>query len=946
MYTKTFITACLLAIRQHVVCAASTWPAPTDELEDLIFLSTGYRSTGLAGLVTPCSKGLSSSRVTAAEWLRTAFHDAISGNIFTGLGGLDGSIAWEIDTLENEGVFADDSVKAWANFVSDQTSLSDVIAAATYAVTRSCSNISIAVRGGRVDATQAGPVGFVPQPQNAVTIFRNQFARMGLDDQGMVQFVACGHTIGGVHVADHPEITDKALATFDKTPYSLDNSIAVEYMQGTTNNPLVVGQSVANRRNSDFKVFSGADRNVTISALAADREVFDNACKTIFQKMIDQVPSGVVLSDPVTPYEVKPYGLQLTLLDGGSKIRFTGDVRVRSTRGAVSQVQLTYTDRNRAVAQTPIDTTAKGIAAGFDDSFDFFGFSTDLPADTSISSFNVVVTYGDSITTFDNNGSGFQVQDAVIYQAPQSCLNSDGQLTVVAAVRDAQDAPNLQVMIKVPQASPNPVPSISTTTIPMATQSAVGSYGLYAANLAFSPDIKQPPVFGIFGGSVADTRKGVSDLATSCATLATPTQSSSSSSSSASGDFITSSAGGNFTSSSISASASSVITPTPSTLSDSMTSSTSAPESVSSSESTPSSSSELTPSSVSSSSISAPASASSTESTSSSISSSSSNPEPPSSTASTSTTPSPTGSADYAFEGCYYDPVNPRALTGKNDYNDEMTIDLCATSCSQFHYFGVEYGRECYCGNELNSLSTSQSLTDCAMPCGGSSTRICGGPQRISLYTNSKYSAPVEPSMPGYEYKGCYSEGSNTRALLTKSFNAPDMTVEQCASLCTGIPYFGVEYSQECYCGTTLQSGSVPQPASDCNMLCAGNKTQYCGGPNRLSLYLDAANPVSSPMNPPMSDSTYQGCYTDSVNARVLIDLWTSGSDMTVQKCANFCARYAYFGTEYSAECYCGDVLKSSTTKVEEAQCGMSCAGNMSQVCGSGDRLSVYLKDS
>lgn len=76
MHTRGLLIATLLALRQHVVRALPTWPAPTDELEDLIYLNTGYRSTGFAGAVTPCSRGLSSSRVTAAEWLRTAFHDA------------------------------------------------------------------------------------------------------------------------------------------------------------------------------------------------------------------------------------------------------------------------------------------------------------------------------------------------------------------------------------------------------------------------------------------------------------------------------------------------------------------------------------------------------------------------------------------------------------------------------------------------------------------------------------------------------------------------------------------------------------------------------------------------------------------------------------------------------------------------------------------------------
>lgn len=37
-------------------------------------------------------------------------------------------------------------------------------------------------------------------------------------------------------------------------------------------------------------------------------------------------------------------------------------------------------------------------------------------------------------------------------------------------------------------------------------------------------------------------------------------------------------------------------------------------------------------------------------------------------------------------------------------------------------------------------------------------------------------------------------------------------------------------------CGNTVANGGMPA-TSGCNMLCAGNRTEYCGGPNRLNLY-------------------------------------------------------------------------------------------------------------
>ena len=87
--------------------------------------------------------------------------------------------------------------------------------------------------------------------------------------------------------------------------------------------------------------------------------------------MIEVVPSGVTLTDPIVAYDIKPYVLQLTLLDGGSQISFTGEIRVRTTTRPASQiasVQLVTKDRTGA-AGTTITATSKGSASGFDDSY-------------------------------------------------------------------------------------------------------------------------------------------------------------------------------------------------------------------------------------------------------------------------------------------------------------------------------------------------------------------------------------------------------------------------------------------------------------------------------------------------------------------------------------------------------------------------------------------------
>lgn len=63
---------------------------------------------------------------------------------------------------------------------------------------------------------------------------------------------------------------------------------------------------------------------------------------------------------------------------------------------------------------------------------------------------------------------------------------------------------------------------------------------------------------------------------------------------------------------------------------------------------------------------------------------------------------------------------------------------------------------------------------------------------------------------------------------------------------------------------------------------------------------------------------------------------------MTLDSCAAFCQGFAYFGVEYSRECYCGKKLNAGSTKAPASECSMKCAGFDCTFCGAGSRLSVY----
>ncbi|KAJ3558449.1 hypothetical protein NM688_g922 [Phlebia brevispora] len=65
--------------------------------------------------------------------------------------------------------------------------------------------------------------------------------------------------------------------------------------------------------------------------------------------------------------------------------------------------------------------------------------------------------------------------------------------------------------------------------------------------------------------------------------------------------------------------------------------------------------------------------------------------------------------------------------------------------------------------------------------------------------------------------------------------NTPYYCTSYCASL--GYQYAGVEYGDECYCGTGLVSGIENDDSSSCDMRCPGDYMFLCGGSWRMQIY-------------------------------------------------------------------------------------------------------------
>ncbi|TLD06148.1 uncharacterized protein PgNI_08891 [Pyricularia grisea] len=445
------------------VSAEYTWPSPHDELEDILSLQSGLYAHNFAAGVTPCLQGGNvKGRQNAAEWIRTAFHDMIThsaDNEGPSTGGLDGSIWFELDRPANSGLAFNNTFSFFSSLYSRRASAADLLAMSVVVSHSACGGPiipRIPFRAGRIDASEAGPTGvpeaFTPLDETAV-----QFRKAGLSEKEMIQLVACGHTLGGVHSNNHPQIVpgdssiwNDTVETFDRTPHSFDNRIATEYVQGVTMNPLVIGRN--DTLNSDKRIF-GSDGNKTISELASQQSTFDEVCANVFRKMIDTVPAGVELSEPIEAVDVKPYIIDLSV-DNDGNLQFAGRIRVRTTDGRDENslaVTLALTDRHGETLPS-LEAAYTGNATGlYGETFAWYEYRSTLDGERGIGKFDIHVMEADgTVEVHSNGGKGFLLDDSVVYQGAASCVSrtSSGgfrSATITAAVRKEKADVSLSV---------------------------------------------------------------------------------------------------------------------------------------------------------------------------------------------------------------------------------------------------------------------------------------------------------------------------------------------------------------------------------------------------------------------------------------------------------------------------------------------------------------------
>lgn len=113
----------------------------------------------------------------------------------------------------------------------------------------------------------------------------------------------------------------------------------------------------------------------------------------------------------------------------------------------------------------------------------------------------------------------------------------------------------------------------------------------------------------------------------------------------------------------------------------------------------------------------------------------------------------------WMYKGCYTDNVTARALPAllpwQQPDSPNLTVQSCISLCYQLDYSiaGLEFQTQCFCGNFIyNGNDLAPSKSDCNLPCPGNATEVCGGANRISIYSYEPMakntSAAVQTSRP------------------------------------------------------------------------------------------------------------------------------------------------------------------------------------------------------
>lgn len=194
----------------------------------------------------------------------------------------------------------------------------------------------------------------------------------------------------------------------------------------------------------------------------------------------------------------------------------------------------------------------------------------------------------------------------------------------------------------------------------------------------------------------------------------------------------------------------------------------------------------------------------------------------------------------------------------------------------------------------------------------------------------------------GWVSSGCYTDNLAQRTLPAFKVASGTMTNDACKAICDehGYAIAATEWSEECFCDDEFHNGGVKTADGECDMMCTGAPTEVCGGGLRLTVWTKQASVLES-----YGNWNSQGCFVDSVNARIVPNPVAVEGTFTPQKCMDSCAAqgYEYAGLEFSHECFCANGINTANLQqVDIGECNSHCDGDAAHYCGAGNRLNLY----
>ena len=290
-------------------------------------------------------------------------------------------------------------------------------------------------------------------------------------------------------------------------------------------------------------------------------------------------------------------------------------------------------------------------------------------------------------------------------------------------------------------------------------------------------------------------------------------------------------------------------------------------------------------------------------------------------------------SSGWGYQGCGTDNYYSRALTGASTSVAGMTNEQCVKYCGDkgFSIAGTEYSKECYCGNSIPSSAAPVAgvVGNCNMACDGDAAEMCGGSGTISLYQKCSGSTCSNAAGLGGSNPG-QAGGSSSASVIKSSSSSTDPQTKVVSTATTTTTSLFARGATS----TSMSSSKTVVTTSASSS--AQSKT------SSTSASTVKATSSSAPAAP---SSGYLGCYTDTINPRSLSKLapyTLNNAPVTSTTCISYCKAnsYAFAGTEYGGECWCGNTAPSA--KLDESKCTMACKGDASQKCGGNASLSLY----